>query len=166
MRDQAVYLNGVFESVLEEIVEAQSQHPYQVLFMQPHSPYPIVYLRDNPPSPGDPVRLYASITSDLQHVRYTADIVSWRDKSQIPHGSDLRKSIEKTLDEYQPGEGGLYNLPEDGFSCNLLYVAHVKRLESPFRVDRLILKNESRPLSGNRTTPGHWAYVLPEPATD
>ncbi len=166
MRDQAIYLNGVFQSVLDEIVATQCQIPHWALFMQPHSASPIVYLRDNLPSPSDPVKLYASVSTDLQHVRYTANIISWRDKSKIPHGSELRKGIEKTLADYQPGEGGLYNIPEDGFSCNLLYVSHMKRLESPFRVDRLILKSDSRPLSPNRTTAGGWAYVLPEPAND
>ena len=163
MRDQAIYLNGVFESVLDEIVTAQDANPHQVLFLQPYSASPIVYLRDNLPTVGDPVRLYISISSDLQQVRYTANIVGWRDKSTILHDSDLRRSILQTLATHQPGEGGLYNVPEDGFSCNLIYVTRMRKLSQPFAVDNLILVSDDRPVSLNKTMPGGWMYVRPDP---
>ena len=163
MRDRAIYLNGVFKSVLEEIVTAQDASPYQVLFLQPYSASPIIYLRDNLPTVGDPVRLYVSISSDLQQVRYTANIVGWRDKSTIPHDSDLRRSILQTLETHQPGEGGLYNVPEGGFSCNLIYVTRMCKLSQPFGVDNLILVNDNRPVSLNKAMPGGWMYVWPDP---
>ena len=36
MHDDAIYVNGVFDSVLREIVAIQTAVPEQILFMQPY----------------------------------------------------------------------------------------------------------------------------------
>ena len=41
---EALFINGVYESVLEEICRTQSVLPDQILFLQPYSSRPIVDL--------------------------------------------------------------------------------------------------------------------------
>ncbi len=161
MRSQAVYMNGIYEDVLRDIARVHSTRPELQLYLQPYAEAAIAYLRDNPPDKFDPVRLYTSTTNDLQHVHYTADIIRWEDKTSIPN--DRRERILKRIADYQPTEGGLYNVPEDGISRNLLCVVRMQHLEEPFGVDRLINVKDNHPLPLTRTRPGGWIYVLPEP---
>ena len=163
MRSQAIYMNGIFQVVLDDIVKVQTEYPHQVLFLQPYSSDAIAYLRDDPPTPSDPVKLYASVTDDLQHVRYTADVIAWRDKTLIPHDSDQHRNIEEIIAKYQPTEEGLYHVPEGGISRNLLYVMRMRRLAEPFSVDNLFLIDGNRPVSLNKTQPGGWMNVHPLP---
>ena len=109
------------------------------------------------------MQLYASVTDDLQHVRYTADVIAWRDKTLISHDSELHKNIEEIIAKYQPTEEGLFNASENGISRNLLYVMRMKRLAEPFSVDNLLLIDGNRPVSLNKTQPGGWMNVHPLP---
>jgi len=65
MRSEALFINGVFESVIEEILLIQVHLPEHVMYMQPYASSPITHLRDDPPTPEDPVRVYISVTTDL-----------------------------------------------------------------------------------------------------
>ena len=153
MRTLALFLNGNYESNLEDIVAVQSVLPEQILFIQPYAESNIVELRNAPPSVDDPVILYASTTTDLNRVHYTAEIVGWEDKSAV--SSQKREVINKVLGMFQPDEGGLY---EQG--KNLLYVRRMRRVEQPFAVSSLIKISNNEPV-GERSTAGGWSYVYP-----
>ena len=162
MRSQALYLNGIFRKVLDDIAKHHATRPELQLYLQPYSEVAIAYLRDNPPDKSDPVRLYASTSADLERVSYVADIIRWEDKTTIPE--HRRERIRKRLEDFQPNEGGLYNVPEDGISRNLLTVVRMQRLGEPFSVTKLIKTVDNQPL-GVRSTAGGWAYVFAQPGS-
>lgn len=163
MRSEALYINGIFREVLDDIANVHATRPELQLYLQPYTEAPITHLRDNPPEKLDPVRLYASTTDDLSHVGFIADIIRWEDKTTI--SPDRRARIEKRLADYQPTESGLYNVPEHGISRNLICVLRMKRLDVPFVVSELIKTDNNEPL-GVRATPGGWAYVFARPDDD
>ena len=69
MSDWALFINGIYETVLEDISAEQSKDPGLTLFLQPYSGSAIALLRVNVPSPESPVTLYASTTDKLDTVR-------------------------------------------------------------------------------------------------
>jgi hypothetical protein len=159
MKGEALFLNGVYESVLEEILEVQGELPEQIMFLQPHSGHRIVRLREDPPTVDDPMRLLISRTTDLPTVRYTAEIVGWDDKGLLA-STRRQQVINRLIWTLQPDEGGLYNLSStaDGESVNLLHIRRLRKLATPFSVSCLI-KTEGGPLSDKRKTSGGWAYI-------
>ena len=102
MRTEALYINGVWGNILDEIVTIQERLPHEILFLQPLSSAPIVYLRDNRPAGSDPVQLFVSTTRDLQNVCYQAEIVGWEDKTVM--SPDRREFVEARLRQYQEEE--------------------------------------------------------------
>lgn len=159
MKGEALFLNGVYQSVLDEILAVQSVLPEQIMFLQPYKSVAIVRLRDDRPSVDDPMRLLISLTSDLPTVRYTAEIVGWDDKRQL-RGTPRHRVLTRLICTLQPNEDGLYNLSqaEDGESVNLLHVRRLRPVSSPFSVSRLT-KTEGGAVSDQRATSGGWAYV-------
>ena len=162
-RPYALFMNGIYKEVLDDIIRAQSKDPGLQLYLQPYSGSAIARLRDDPPDLSNPVQLYASITDDLPRVHYTANVIRWEDKTQIgPFRKDL---IERRLQQYQPTEEGLYNAAGegDGTSLNLLTVVQVTKIEYPFDIRLLVKIEDGEPLSPNRNRSGGWSYVMPEP---
>ena len=160
MSAYALFINGVFRNVLEEILETLAKEPGRIYYLQPHSGSPIVGLQKDPPSESLRVPLYMSTTDDLKSVSYKAEIVGWEDKRQL--GEVRRKEVTDALDCYQPDEGGLVNLASDGgISVNLISIRGFGRFAEPFSVDKLIKKSDGKPLSTNRSRPGGYAYVWP-----
>src|SRR3954453_23746534 len=84
MKSDALSLNGVYQSVLHEILAVQAVLPEQIMFLQPYKSTAIARLRDDPPSVHDPMQLLLSLTNDLPTVRYAAEIVGWDDKRLLP----------------------------------------------------------------------------------
>ena len=164
MRSEALFLNGVYEEVLRDILRIQSVLPEQILFLQPYSGRPMVRLRDNPPTVESPMRLFLSTTTDLATVSYMAEIVGWDDKRML--SDKKRRVLNRIIYCLQPTEDGVYDASRagDGRSVNLLHVRRLQKVEPPFGVERLIKINDGRPLSAGRTTAGGWAYVKSEPA--
>ena len=80
VREEAIFINGVYRGVIEEILLVQEHVPEHIMFLQPHSAERIVHLADHPPSVEDRVRLFLSTTEELPIVRYTAEIVGWDNK--------------------------------------------------------------------------------------
>ena len=160
MSAYALFINGVFRDVLEEILEALAREPDRIYYLQPHSGSPIGGLQKDPPSESLRVPLYMSTSDDLKSVGYKAEIVGWEDKRHL--GEVRRKELTDALDRYQPDEGGLVNKASDGgVSVNLISILEFERLAEPFGVDKLIKKSDGRPLSTNRSRPGGYAYVWP-----
>ena len=160
MREEALFLNGVFDNVLREILLIQEELPEHVMYMQPYSSEAIVHLRDHPPTPEHPVRLYISVTKDLPLVKYAAEIVGWDDKTGM--SEDKRKVLRRVISTLQPDQTGLYDASqvEGRRSVNLLYVRRVQKLmKKSFNVSKLIKTSNGQPVSTGRTTAGGWTYV-------
>jgi hypothetical protein len=87
LRSEALFLNGVFKSVVEEILLVQEHLPYHIMFLQPYSPKRIAILADNPPSVDDRVRLF-----------YPSPMIS-------PMFTMLAKLLAGTTNEIFPGPG-------------------------------------------------------------
>ena len=154
-----LYMNGVFRSVLDEILKVHRQLPDQILYMQPHGPGQISKLRDDTPTIDKPTKMWISTGDDLQHVSYAVEVVGWEDKTQM---SERRHQlIESIINLLQPNEGGLYNMVDDPgvSSVNLLHVRRMFKFNQPFPVSRLIKISDGKPLAINRTRGGGHAYV-------
>lgn len=136
MRDEAIFLNGVYATVLEDILKIQEYLPEHIMFLQRYAKDAIVRLRDHPPSVADSVRLYLSTTEELSMVAYMAEIAGWDDKAVI--SEEKRRVITRLIFTLQPTEDGLYNASGDGAgqSTNLLHVWRLKRLDKPFSVEK------------------------------
>jgi hypothetical protein len=159
LRNEAIFINGVYEGVLEEILNIQAELPWHVMYLQPHSSSPIVHLRDDLPSPEDPVHLYLSITTDLPTVKYVAEVVGWDDKTEIP--PEKSNVINRVIWTLQPSETGLYDASavKGKASVNLLYVWRMRKLARPFSVSRLVKTSNDEAVSPERTRAGGWVYV-------
>ena len=157
MRAQALFINGIFRNVLDEILKNQSEAPDKILFLQPDSGSPIVMLRDNPPTVEDPVILYASTTDGLATVSYTADIVGWEDKTKLERAR--RDEVTEIIRAFQCTEDGLCDKTPGRSSLNLLSIRKLDRLTPPFSVANLIKIRDGKPLSTNRSRSGGWSYV-------
>lgn len=157
MRDEAIFLNGVYRSVLDEILKIQEHLPEQILFLQPYKAERMKHLSENRPSPDNPVRLLMSTTDRLGKVEFVAEIVGWDDKREL---EDARwRAISRIVWSLQPNEGGVYPGPPDKLMVNLLHVRRLRRLKSPLAVTQLIKTVDQQPIAGERSTAGGWTYV-------
>ena len=154
-----LYMNGVYRSVLEEILGVHKHLPDQILYMQPHGSGQITRLRDDPPPIDNPTKMWISTGDDLQHVSYAVEIVGWEEGTQM--SSQRHQLIESIINLLQPDEGGLYNLVDDpnASSVNLLHVRRLFKFTDPFSVSRLVKISDGKPLAMNRTRGGGHSYV-------
>ena len=161
MRDCAIFLNGVFENLLQQILRIQGRLPEHVMYLQPYSGSRIVLLDEHPPSTADPVQLFLSTTEKLSEVAYTCEIVRWEDKRELKEYRIAQ--LNRTLSEFQPTEEGIYGLGEPGKPdmVNLLHVRRMKKLATPFSVSELRNIKDQQPLSTNRSRAGGWTYIVP-----
>jgi hypothetical protein len=156
----ALFINGVYESVLEEILAIQSELPEHIMFLQPHATSRIVKLHDSPPTVDDPITLFASTTEDLSTVKYKAEIVGYDDKRQLDEHRE--RVLNRLIWTLQPNEGGLYRLRDDGSDyVNLLHVRRMKKVHKPYSVSELTNVKNDQPLAEGRSTAGGWIYVNP-----
>jgi len=136
MCSEALFINGVYETVLQEILQIQFVLPEQILFLQPYASRPMVLLKENPPSIDSPMRLFVSLTDDLSHVHYEGEVVGWEDKRLLPKRK--RDVLTHIIQVLQPDETGLYDASPTGKeSINLLYVRRLRKLDVPFSVEQL-----------------------------
>lgn len=157
----SLYINGVYENVLEEIRKAQGTAPELICYLQPYASDAIVKLAESPPTKASPVTLYVSLTSSLHFVSYRAEIVGWENKLEIEQ-SRLAK-LNAHIQEYQPGETEIYMVGGNGKpSINLISIINMERLETPIPVSSFIKISDSTPLKP-RSTSGGWSYVKPLP---
>ena len=154
MRD-GLYLNGVYEAVLKDIVKVHALLPDQRLFLQPYKMAAVSILRNDPPTAKNPVYLYISTENDLAHVAYRGEICEWWDKRTIP--AARRAVYDKLVMALQSTEKCLY--PK---GVNAIVVRNMVKLARPFHVSQLIVRSTMKPMC-TRTVPGGWAIVLPEP---
>ena len=164
MSDWALFINGIYDLVLDHMVAEHSRSPERTLFIQPFSGGIIKRLKDNIPSPEAPVTLYASITKDLHNICYQGEVVGWEDKESVT--ADRIQELEAIFIQYQPTEQGN---DEEGLGIhrnpgrNLIHVRRMVKLETPFSVGELIKISDGKPLSTNRTRAGGYSCVrIPE----
>lgn len=156
---EAIYINGIFKTVLDEILASQRKVPDRTFFLQPYESRYYARLRNSPPSPEQPVTLYASLSNDLDEVRYIAELVGWEDKTAL--SAERRREVEEFLARYQEDEGGLYvkgREDSSGEAVNLLSIRNLRELSAPFNISELIKDSDGAPLKP-RTRSGGLSYV-------
>jgi 5-methylcytosine-specific restriction protein A len=158
MQKRAIFLNGVYDNVLQEIVASQTAHPGEVFFLQPYKSHRMKVFADSPPSSKEPVRVYISTTNDLKHVHYVAEIVHWEDKRQIP--PDRLRLLNKRIRKVQPEEKEIYRTTRGRECTNLLSIRNLRQFANPFSVAHLTKTSDGQRLSSNRSRSGGWSYVL------
>jgi len=160
LKHEALFINGIYDEVLKEILDVQFALPEHLMYLQPYSSRNMTKLKADPPTVEEPIRLYISITSDLATIRYQAEIVGWEDKRTL---SSLKRTVlERVIKALQPGEGTIYDAAKGGSgeSVNLLTIRRLQMLDKPFSVTELVKTSNSEPLSDNRSTSGGWSYVV------
>lgn len=157
----ALFINGVFEDSLLEILSAQTASPGLVCMLQPYSGARIKLLSDQAPSKQDPTALYISTTKSLAQVSYRANIVGWQDKRQL--GADEIQELNQRIAEHQPSEKAVY-LHVQGKPCvNLIFISQLERLTTPMPISCFFKASNDEPLKP-RTRSGGFAYVHEQPA--
>ena len=164
MKD-ALFLNGVYESVLEEIMKAQDANAEIICYLQPYKAQVIKMLKERQPSEKNPLTFYISLTSSLHLVSYIATIVGWEDKRKLFEDKDRLDELNKHINRFQPGENEIsaYSDAAKTKPCfNLIAVKDLKRLTNPFSVSNLIKDSDKKPYKP-RTQSGGWSEVIEVP---
>ena len=157
--NEALFINGVFEGVLNDILDAQAASAELICYLQPYKPRVIKRLQQDPPSLGSPWKLFLSLTHSLGLVSFEADIVEWRDKAAIE--ADEVGALSEHIATYQPRERGLHLEGKDGeYGRNLLGIVRLRRVEPALSVSGFIKTSDNFPLR-ERTRAGSWSYVFP-----
>ena len=164
--DKAFFLNGVFESVLTEIIESCSNGKTEIAYLQPYSTSVAKFLKENHPSSENPITGYFSTTKGLSEVTYIAEIIGWEDKREL---SEQRKlEVETALNNFQPDEGGLYLINDKGEQyANLITISNLRKLNRSIPVTNLTKISDGRP-HGIRSQAGGWStvYLIPSENDD
>jgi hypothetical protein len=158
---EALYLNGVFEEVLEQILVSQQKSDGHVCYLQPYSTKKIKLLAEHNPTPENPIRVYISLTDSLSVVSFRALIVAWRDKREmtVEEVREINRRIRaRNCEEEIYRTGG-----EEQIATNLISIIKLERLLSPIPVSSFIKTSDKMPLKP-RTHPGRWAYVYELPS--
>ena len=155
---ESLYMNGVFDSVLQEIALAQRADPDLVCYLQPYTQVPIKRLKDDPPTSASPWDLFISVTTQLTEVTYQARIVAWHNKTQIAP-ADL-EALNLQMAAKQPGEGGVHLEGKKGeVGVNLIGIVGLKQLEPGIPVSEFKKVSDGLPLKA-RTQVGGYSYVV------
>lgn len=154
----ALFINGIYEAVLNEVVEAQDARGGGDSYLQPYKGQVISMLRKLRPSPSDPIRLYLSTTDNLSQICYTGLIVGWEDKREL--SPPRRDVVREQLEEFQPGEVNLFTAVEEvgEKAVNLVTIRNLQRLDT-FHTTALLRKvSDDLPLK-KRTRSKGWSEV-------
>ena len=156
---EGIFINGVFDGIMEDIVDRHETLPEHILYLQPYSGRPIAELKKNPPSVELPKKIFLSTSSHLDKIIYVGQLVGWEDKQKM--SVERKIEISKVIKEFQRSEkGGLYNAYNiEDLGANVLLVRRVKKLHSPVGVENLIKVSNNEPLSSARSRSGGYSYV-------
>lgn len=160
--DNAFYGNGVFENLLQEILEAQKIDPNITSYIQPYRTTIFKSLKAQEPSESNPITFYITNTDDINTIIYTADIIQLEDKRELFEFNQNRvEELNKHLDIYQKSTGGLYRYSDtvkQSECVNLISIKNLKRVSIPFPCTMLIKDSDGEPYK-RRSQPGGWAVV-------
>ena len=152
----SLYLNGVFESVLDEIINAQKNNSGLTCYLQPYSSRAITKLRSDSPSLKSSITVYISTSSDLSTITYKGNIVGWEDKQEL--NADRLFFLNNHIEKYQPGEKEIYMYINETLCKSLISVNDLIKLDGPIPVDGMVKVINDTPLKA-KTTAGGWSYV-------
>ena len=154
--EKALFINGVFENVLDEIIKSQESKPGKVFYLQPYSTSAIKQLQSAPPTLNSPIPLYLSTTNQLNQICYIADIVGWENKSELSQES--LALLNEHIKEFQPEEGQIYFEVKGKKCINLISIVNLKKITNQLSTANLIKESDGKPLKP-RTRSGGWSYV-------
>ena len=155
----ALFLNGVYESVIEDIIVSQDARGGGSHYLQPYKGVIIQMLKKAPPTEGEPVALYVSTTKNLKNICYTAEIIDWKDKREL--SEEERNEVLAHLMKYQPGEKPLFAAEEKvgEKAVNLLTLRNVRRCTTLLPTNILRKRSDGLALKP-RTRAGGWSEVF------
>lgn len=156
----ALYVNGVFQGVLDEIMISQKNNPGKTFYLQPYSKSFINELKKYPPSPECPLPLYLSTTAQLNQICYSAEIIGWEDKNEIP--AERLRVLNEHIKLFQPKEDKIYFEVKGKKCVNLISIKNLAKYSNQLSTSNLIKKNNGEPLKP-RTRAGGWSYVYELP---
>jgi 5-methylcytosine-specific restriction protein A len=145
----ALYINGIFNSVLVEILEAQKNRAGGISYLQPHSGQIARSLKERAPSPENPIRLYISTSANLSLLSYTAEIIGWEDKREL--SAKRKKEVTAYLRKWQEGERSFEGV-------NLITIQDLTKLKSRISTGALTKTSNDLPLK-ERKQAGGWSEV-------
>jgi 5-methylcytosine-specific restriction endonuclease McrA len=154
----ALFINGIFEDVLAEILKAQDARGGGEFYLQPSKGEVIRYLKKRNPAPQDPIRLYASTTENLSQICYTAEVVRWEDKREL--SEHRREDVAATLKRDQPSEAEYFEEFDRNINkaVNLVTIQSLRKLYSLHSTSILRKVSDGLPLK-KRTRAGGWSEV-------
>ena len=158
--DNALYINGVYEDVLDEIIRSQENNSGKIFYLQPYSESSIKQLKEIPPTIESPLPLYISTTAQLNQICYSADIVGWEDKNEIP--PERKALLNEHIKQFQPKEGEIYPEARGKKCVNLISIKNLKKLANHLSTSNLIKESNGEPLKP-RSRSGGWSYVYALP---
>lgn len=155
----ALFLNGVYDSVLQDILSSQKAQGGGINYLQPYKGSIIQMLKKHAPTPDDPITIYLSTTQNLKNIRYVAQIVGWNDKRTLTPES--KKQVLTHLRKYQEGEVNLFTAVEKvgGKAVNLLTLRNLQECETFLPTNILKKESDRLPLKP-RTRAGGWSEVF------
>ena len=154
VKDRVFYANGVYKQVLEEILSAQKSNIDKAFYLQPYSFEIINELRDLTLEKGYKWQLYASITEDLNHIHYVADIIGWENKLGL--SSSRLDFLNEHIITLQPKETKI----DQDKGINLISIRNIKKLPQPIPVNQCFKISDGSQLKP-RTQAGRWSYLFP-----
>ena len=154
--NNALFINGVYDGVLDEIIKSQTNNPGKVFYLQPYSTSAIKQLKDSPPTPHSAIPLYISTTNQLNQICYSAKIIGWENKSELPQ--ERLVFLNDHIKTFQPGESSIYFEVNGKHCINLISIIDLKKLTNQLSTANLIKESDGKPLK-HRTRSGGWSYV-------
>jgi 5-methylcytosine-specific restriction enzyme A len=157
--ETALFINGIYESVLVDIIDSQERRGGGTSYLQPYKRAVIRMLSGNPPSADQSVRLFISLTHSLSNISYSAEIVRWEDKREL--SPSRRAEVIAHLTEWQEGEINLFNGVEQtgADALNLLTIRNLRRCDSLLPTSILRKVSDDLPLKP-RSRAGGWSEVF------
>lgn len=146
----ALYINGIFESVLTEIVTAQKTNNI-ICYLQPYKSHKIKWKNSVLPTKQNPITCYISTTDLLPFVTYKAKIVGWENKNEID--KKRREILNNHIMRFQKGETEIYDK-----GVNLISIIELQKVQIPLPVQNFTKIDDNEPLK-TRTRAGGWSYV-------
>lgn len=159
--NEALFINGIFESVLEEIMESQKKHKDESFFLQPYKAQPIKLLEKMAENSNfTEIPLYISTSNNINNICYHAQITGWEDKRELSKNKKRLQELDDRIRGLQKSERRIY-MDVNGNECvNLITIKNLKKLESPLPIGILIKTSDGEPLK-ERSRGGSWSTVEP-----
>jgi len=159
LMSKALFLNGVFEEVLEEILEAQASDENLYHFLQPYSGQVIKLLEKYDFETELAIPFYISTTTNLNSIVYVAEIIGWENKKNI--GEQKLSKYNEQIAKSQPIQERVYfySDKEEKRECiNLIFIKSLVKLTNNIPTSILVKTSDELPLR-TRTRAGGWSVV-------